>query len=148
MTVKARTAQNTGVQRLEPLLLFCSPRTPHSRLSLLRDLASPAVLKSAVLAACGSSAACFPRLRTHDRYPLWYLEAVMFLGSIMLWGFVFAWHTKYMKQPVFKKLELRAWTIATVLGLAAATLLGLSLDPALRAVIPSDYPANFEQWAG
>jgi hypothetical protein len=70
----------------------------------------------------------------------------MFLGSIMLWGFVFAWHAKYMKQPVFKKVELKPWSVTTLLALAGAALLRASLDPALRPAIPSDYPRDLEQW--
>jgi hypothetical protein len=64
----------------------------------------------------------------------------------MLWGFVFAWHSKYLKQPVFKKVQLKPWSVATLVALAGAALLRASLDPALRPAIPSDYPRDFEQW--
>jgi hypothetical protein len=70
----------------------------------------------------------------------------MFLGTVMLWGFVFAWHAKYMKQPVFRKVELKTWSLVTLLGLAAAAILRAGLDPGLRTVIPTDYPGNFAQW--
>jgi hypothetical protein len=79
--------------------------------------------------------------------PLWYLEAELFLGSIVLWAFVFAWHTEYTKRPVFTlKLSPRIFLLATIAGIATAAGLHFFLDPILRQRTPMDYPANLEQW--
>jgi hypothetical protein len=61
----------------------------------MRRLADPNVLRSAILAALLTTLACAPRvlLWTTRPYTLGYLEAVLFFGSIVLWAFVFAWHT-------------------------------------------------------
>ena len=69
----------------------------------MRRLAEPEVLKSAAMAAAAGSLACYPRLALWPGrpYPMWYLEAVLFFGGLVLWAFVFAWHTKYTDQPVF-----------------------------------------------
>ena len=63
----------------------------------MRLLGKPEVLRSAIIAGLCSALVCWPRIVTapHQRYPAWYLEAVVLLGSIVLWGFVFAWHTQY-----------------------------------------------------
>ena len=115
----------------------------------MRSLAQPEVLKSAGAAALVSSLACFPRLWLWPsrRYDLWYLEASMFLGSIVLWAFVFAWHTKYTQRPVFVcKPALAPFLLATLSGVAAAILLHVWLDPTLRIRTPEDYPRTIEQW--
>jgi uncharacterized membrane protein len=115
----------------------------------MRSLAQPEVLKSAGAAALISSLACFPRLWLwpNRRYDLWYLEASMFLGGIVLWAFVFAWHTKYTQRPVFTlKPGLEPFLLATLSGVGAAILLHLWLDPSLRLRTPEDYPGTIEQW--
>ena len=115
----------------------------------MRALLQPEVLKSAAIASLVSSLACFPRLwlAPHQTRPLWYLEAVLFLGGIFLWGFVFAWHTKYTHRPVFRfKVDPVPFSVATVTGLAAALLLHLLLDPSLRARTPEDYPLTLPHW--
>jgi hypothetical protein len=115
----------------------------------MRSLAQPEVLKSAGTAALISSLACFPRLWLWPdrRYDLWYLEACMFLGSIVLWAFVFAWHTQYTRRPVFTLKPGRApFLLATLSGVGAAILLRVWLDPSLRLRTPADYPATIEQW--
>ena len=66
----------------------------------------------------------------HPRYPAWYLEAVVLLGSILLWGFVFAWHTQYTQRPVFTlNVALAPLALATLTGLAAALFWHFALDP-------------------
>jgi hypothetical protein len=93
--------------------------------------------------------ACYPRLSLwgNRSAPLWYLEAVIFFCAIVLWSFVFAWHTTYTKQPVFTfKLEPRLFALVTVTGIAVAAGLHLFFDPSLRLKIPEEYPANPEQW--
>jgi hypothetical protein len=115
----------------------------------MRSLAQPEVLKSAGTAAVLSSLACLPRLWLwpHRRYDLWYLEATMFLGSTVLWAFVFAWHTKYTQRPVFAlKPGLAPFLLATLCGVAAAIFLHLWLDPSLRLRTPEDYPREIAQW--
>jgi hypothetical protein len=115
----------------------------------VRDLAQPETLKSAVLAAALTSIACYPRLLlwTKRAHPLWYLEATIFLGAIVLWAFVFAWHSKYCKRPVFT-LKLRGATVAaaTLAGVLGALALHFFLDPALRLRTPEDYPSNLREW--
>jgi hypothetical protein len=115
----------------------------------MRDLGQPRVLKSAGLAALISSAACYPWLTIapHQRYPVWYLEAVMFLGGTVLWGFVFAWHAKYLHRPVLTfKLEPAAWALGTLCSVAAAILMHGWVDPAFRSGNPEEFPATLPEW--
>jgi hypothetical protein len=115
----------------------------------VRQLAQSEVLKSASIAALLTSLACYPRLSLWpDRhYPLWYLEALLFLGGMVLWAFVFGWHTKYTHRLVFtRKLEFRPFLAATVAGICLATGLRLFVDPPLRLEIPEDYPGSLDQW--
>src|SRR5438132_14113579 len=105
----------------------------------MRALARPEVLRSAVMAAAIAAVACLPRLWLWParKYPLWYLEALLFLGGTVLWAFVFAWHTKYSGRPVFVfKAQRGLFAGATLAGLSAATLLFFLLDPLLRARTP------------
>jgi hypothetical protein len=100
---------------------------------------------------CGSltTALCLPRmwLATSLQAPLWYLEAILFLGGTVLWGFVFAWQTEYGKTPVFTlRPPLAAVLVATLGGLTLALALRLGLDARLREISPEDYPETFRQW--
>ena len=75
------------------------------------------------------------------------MESVIFLGSIILWGGVFAWHSRYCSRPVFTlRFELKAWVWASLAGVVVAAALCLWLDPSLRRSTPEDYPANLVQW--
>jgi hypothetical protein len=75
------------------------------------------------------------------------LEALLFLGGMVLWGFVFAWHTKYTGLPVIaNRVQVKYLWAATFTGLVAATFLGLSVDPQVRRITPEDYPNTFYQW--
>jgi hypothetical protein len=115
----------------------------------MRSLGRPEVLRSAIIAGVGSALVCWPRIATapHPRYPAWYLEAVVLLGSIVLWGFVFAWHTQYTQRPVFTlKVAIGPLALATITGLAAALFWHFALDPWLRVKVPEDYPTTIEQW--
>lgn len=115
----------------------------------MRSLAQPEVLKSAATAALATAVVCYPRMAWWPArvYPIWYLEAVLFLGGIVLWGFVFAWHTQYTRRPVFQlNPQPRLWALTTLAGVGLALVLGLGLDPALRARHPADYPLSFDQW--
>src|SRR6266550_2136313 len=116
----------------------------------MRALGQPEVLKSASIAAAISCMVCYPRLLSAPglKYPIWYLEGVLFLGGIFLWGFVFAWHTKYTHRPVFTlKVDRVAFGTATITGVLAAAALYVLVDPAVRALTPQDYPATLWQWA-
>jgi hypothetical protein len=115
----------------------------------MRSLGRPEVLKSAILAGWCIALVCWPRIATapHQRLPVWYLEAVVLLGSIVLWGFVFAWHTQYTHRPVFTlKVAARPLALATGAGLATALFWHFAIDPWLRVKAPADYPTTMEQW--
>jgi hypothetical protein len=115
----------------------------------VRNLAQPRVLKLAGIASLVTALACYPRLSLwlNRTAPIWYLEAVIFLCGIVLWGFVFAWHALYTHRPVFTlKLEYAPLITVTLAGIAIATAFHLFLDPALRLIMPEDYPANLRQW--
>jgi hypothetical protein len=115
----------------------------------MRNLAQPRVLKLAGIAALATTLACYPRLSfwLNRAFPIWYLEAILFCCSIILWSFVFAWHTQYAHQPVFTlKIEPRLFAVVTVTGIVVATVFHLFLDPSLRLKLTEDYPVNPEQW--
>jgi len=76
------------------------------------------------------------------------LEAVLFLGGTVLWAFIFAWHSKYTGQPVFRtriQPMLSLWV--TLAGITTAALLFFLIDPVLKNLTPADYPKNVMQWA-
>jgi hypothetical protein len=115
----------------------------------MRHLAQPRVLKLAGIASLVTALACYPRLSLWLNRPasIWYLEAVIFFCGIVLWGFVFAWHTPYTHRPVFTlKLGYAPFITVTLAGIAVATAFHLFLDPALRLKMPEDYPADLRQW--
>ncbi len=115
----------------------------------MRQLLQPRVLNHASLAAAISALACYPRLLLwlHRTEPVWYLEATLFVCGIMLWGFVFAWHTPYTNRPVFVfKLELMPFIAATILGMLAAAAIHVWLDPLLRPQLPEEYPKDLRHW--
>jgi hypothetical protein len=115
----------------------------------VRHLLQPRVLNFAVIAALASTLACYPRvsLWLDHAEPVWYLEGTIFLCSIVLWRFVFAWHTPYTHGAVFMLKQERGPLIAaTVVAMIAATVFDLLLDPLLRSKMPQDYPADREHW--
>lgn len=116
----------------------------------MRRLAQPNVLKFAGLAALLTSLACYPRFALAPTiFPIWYLEAVMFVGSFVLWAFVFAWHTTYTRREVFpRKFEPQIWIIATLAGVMVAIILHRFLDPTFGIRTPGDYPKSVEEWVG
>jgi hypothetical protein len=115
----------------------------------MRSFGRPEVLRSAILAGSCTALVCWPRIATApgQRLPVWYLEAVVFLSSVVLWGFIFAWHTQYTQRPVFT-LKVGIWplVLATGAGLATALFWHFALDPWLRVRSPADYPTTMEQW--
>ena len=115
----------------------------------MRLLLQPRVLSSASLAAALTALACYPRFYFWQSRPapFWYLETMIFLCSLILWGFVFAWHTKFSGRPVFiRKVEAKLFIGVTLLGIFAATVFHLWLDSKLRALMPKEYPADLEHW--
>ena len=115
----------------------------------MRHLAQPRVLISAATAALATALAGYPRLSLwlNRSYPLWYLEALLFFGATVLWGFVFAWHTHYTHRPVLTlKLEYGPLIVVTLAGIAVATVFHLFLDPTLRLKMPEDYPTDRKHW--
>jgi hypothetical protein len=115
----------------------------------MRRLVQPDVSQSAALAGLATALLCYPRfaLWTHRTLPLWYLEAVTFCGSFVLWAFVFAWQTHYIRRPVFTlRIGPRAWALATGAAVIVAFVLHRFLDPSLRQTTPADYPLNLSQW--
>ena len=115
----------------------------------MRSLAQPEVIRSAVTAALVSSLACYPRLFfwAHRPQSLWYLEAVLFLCGIVLWAFVFGWHARYARRPVFTlQVGLTPFLWATFSGVAVAMTLHFWIDPSLRLRTPEDYPMNVGRW--
>jgi hypothetical protein len=116
---------------------------------LMRDLFHPDLIKPTATSALATAILCLPRLclwqtRVH---PIWYLEAVVFAGGFVLWGFVFAWHTKYTGLPLFT-LNMRegGFAFATLAGLGIAVVLRMFIDPLARQAMPEDFPTNWEQW--
>jgi hypothetical protein len=115
----------------------------------MRHLLQPRVLKMAVVAGLVSALACYPRLSLWlgRPGPMWYSETVIFVCCIMLWGFVFAWHTPYTKRPVFVfKLESVPVIAATLMAIGAAAVYHFWLDPSLRSKLPEDYPSDLQHW--
>lgn len=108
------------------------------------------VFKSAGVAAALTSIGCYPRFafwKAH--FPIWYLEGMLFLGSFLLWAFVFAWHTPFTHRPVlFNRVDPRFWALVTGAGIVVAIGLHWFLDPAFRGRNPADYPTSISQWFG
>ncbi len=115
----------------------------------MRRLAQPQVLNRAVIAGLATALASYPRMALwlNPSRPIWYLEAMIFLCSIVLWGFVFAWHEPYTQRPVWRfKLETKLFIVVTLIGITAAAVFHFFLDPPLRAQVPKEYPADLENW--
>lgn len=115
----------------------------------MRHLLQPRVLQLAGVAALVSTLACYPRLSLwlNRPAPVWYLATLIFLCSMILWGFVFAWHTPYTGRPAFMlKLEPAPFITATLLGIVAAAVFHLWLDPPLRSIMPEEYPVDLKHW--
>jgi hypothetical protein len=115
----------------------------------VRHLLQPKVLNLAILAALGTTLACYPRMSLwlNRSAPVWYLEPMIFFCSIVLWGFVFAWHTQYTNRPVWiSRPEPGLFLAVTLLAIVAATVFDLLLDPSLHTRLPEEYPADLEHW--
>lgn len=115
----------------------------------MRHLLQPRVLNQASLAAALTALACYPRLSLWAKQAdsLVFLELAVLFCGVVLWGFVFAWHTPYSNRPVFTfKIEPKLFIAATALGLAAAVVFHFWLDPPLRSRFPGEYPPDLKNW--
>lgn len=115
----------------------------------MQHLLQPRVLNAASLAGAASALACYPRLALWlgSPGPVWFLEATIFLSGIVLWGFVLAWHVPYTGRPVFNfKIDPGPFITATVVAAGTAMVFYWWLDPALRAKLPREYPADAKEW--
>src|SRR3569833_1368133 len=115
----------------------------------MRRLAQPSVVTAAAIAAAASAVESLPSIMLWDKrpFPVWFPEMAIFFCGFVLWAFVFAWHTEYTRRPVFNfRIKPLLFLAATVFGIIAALGTHWLIDPALRARIPQDYPADFQQW--
>jgi hypothetical protein len=115
----------------------------------MRRLAEPKVVTCALIAAALSALLCLPNILLWEKRPfsIPYIETTAFLGGFVLWAFVFAWHTEYTRRPVFTlKIKPAVFAFATLAGILGAVILHFFFDPALRAINPKEYPADFEHW--
>jgi hypothetical protein len=115
----------------------------------MRLLAQPKVLGAAVGAAALTALACYPRLShaPNPVMPVWYLACAIFCCCIVLWAFVFAWHTPYTGRPVWVfKPGLKLVIFATLTGIALAAIDFWLVDPLLKARLPDEFPADRQQW--
>lgn len=126
-------------------IIFC----PATNNKIVRHLLQPRILAWSALAAFASAIACYPRLAlwTNRADPVWYLEGTTFLCGIVLWGFVFAWHTRYSGRPWWVlKPEPKLVIAASVIAVVAGGVFHFWLDPSLQTLTPMDYPASVKQW--
>jgi hypothetical protein len=115
----------------------------------MRHLAQPAVLKKAGTAALVTALACYPRLSLwlNRSDPIWYLEAMIFFCSMVLWGFVFAWQTPYTGRPVWVfSLKPGLVVLVTLLGIIVAAAFQRFVDPLLRVRAPEEFPTDLKHW--
>ncbi len=115
----------------------------------MRHLLQPRVLNQAGLAAALTTLACYPRLAlwTEKQQALPLLVTAIFICGIVMWSFVFAWHTPYTNRSiVFIKPGAKLFVGATFAGIGLSLGWKFWLDPALRPALPQDYPADFLHW--
>lgn len=115
----------------------------------MRHLAQPVVLKSAALAALVTTLASYPSIVFWLKRPepIWYLEAMIFFCCMVLWGFVFAWHTVYAHRPLWVlKPEPGPFLAVTALAAGTAAVFHWFIDPALRPLAPEEYPGDLKHW--
>lgn len=115
----------------------------------MRRLAEPNVVKFSLIAAALSTVFSLPRMVLWESrpWPVWRLEATVFLGGFVLWAFVFAWHTAYTGRPVFtKKIKPTVIVAATLGGVFLALSIHFFVDPTMRRVSPADFPGDVGNW--
>lgn len=115
----------------------------------MRHLLQPEVLKLSVIAGLASALAAYPRMAawSNRSAPIWYLEAMIFFCTVILWGFVFAWHTRYTGRPVFVfNVGIKPFLVATLSGILIAMVYHQWFDPSLRTLLPKEYPTDIKSW--
>jgi hypothetical protein len=116
----------------------------------VRHLFQPRVLLRASAAAAVTALACYPQLLLWLNRPesVWLLDLTIFVCSIVLWGFVLAWHTQYTHRPVLV-FKPPAWPFiaVTLLALGGGAAVHEWLDPILRPHAPEEYPSDLNHWA-
>ncbi|HTB86237.1 MAG TPA: hypothetical protein VK742_21495 [Candidatus Sulfotelmatobacter sp.] len=115
----------------------------------MRHLLQPRTMNRAILAAAGSTLACWPQFVLWDtkHFPLYYLLASAFFCGIVLWSFVFAWHTPYTGRPIFTdKFDPKLFSVVTLAGIILSTACKFWLDPKLKMAFPEDYPTDLLHW--
>jgi len=115
----------------------------------MRSLAKPAVLMRAAYAAAFTMVVSYPRFAIWaDRpFPIAFLCVMVFVTSFVLWAFAFAWQPDYAHRPVISLASpARIWALASVYALLSAAVLHFVLDPTMRLITPSDYPADWHAW--
>ncbi|MFH2202397.1 MAG: hypothetical protein ABIJ96_04740 [Elusimicrobiota bacterium] len=116
----------------------------------MRDWIRPAVLKPAVWAAAATAFASYSRIVLWFDRPeqLAVLASLIFFLSFVLWGFVLAWHEKYSGRPVLvPQWEPALWLAVTACGAIGAVSMHHFIDPALRPLLPENYPQSLEKLA-
>jgi hypothetical protein len=106
-------------------------------------------MQSAALAAGITGLTCYPRLWLWTERPnaLWFMVTLLLLTSFVLWSFVFGWYPLYTGRPVSRlHLARQEWLRASLLGVASATVVALTIDPRLRMLNPDDYPDSLSSW--
>lgn len=115
----------------------------------MQALAQPDTMRRAAVAAVLTGLACYPRLWLWSDRPnaLWFMITLLILTSFVLWSFVFAWYPRRTGRPVLNlQLTHQDWLLTCLLGLSAAIILTLVVDPKLRPLNPADYPESFPAW--
>jgi len=115
----------------------------------MHHLLQPRVLTSATIAAAASALVCYPGATLIVPRPeaIWFLEATLFVCTIVLWSFVFAWRIPYTGRPVFIfRQEPKLFWGATVIALAMAAMFYWLIDPPLRTKFPKEYPEDVLHW--
>lgn len=115
----------------------------------MQDLTQPKIVRTSLLAGLITAIACFPRLALvpQKTHPLWFGTFLLFFCSTTLWGFVFAWHTKYSGWKVFRsRISSKDGLIAFGLGCIFTLLAWQAFDPFFRLQTPQNYPTTFSVW--
>ena len=103
----------------------------------------------AAVAGLVTALTCLPALMMSAKLPgtVWVMWPLLYWCALMLWAFVFAWHFEYSGRPVFQTaFKPKLWLGATAYALAAGVLYSLFVDPALRRLVPAEYPAGINAW--
>jgi hypothetical protein len=115
----------------------------------MRHLLQPRTLQRATFAAALTTMACYFRLShwTEQPLPIYLSLSAVFICSIVMWSFVFAWHPPCVNRPIFLIPPGQKFFAGVTLA-AMGLSLGYKqwLDPALRSALPKDYPADLFHW--